>query len=77
MSGGAETLSLNVTRSGFQHLESVFGDQIMRADMGLVDVFWERSESIEDEINELLADQKEQKRILEARFERVHQVMGE
>jgi len=77
MSGGANSLSLTVTRSGFQELESVFGDQIMRADMGLVDVFWERSESIEEEINELLADQKEQRRILEARFDRVQQVMGE
>jgi tetratricopeptide (TPR) repeat protein len=77
MSGGAESISLNVTRSGFQELESVFGDQIMRADMGLVDVFWERSESIEEEINALLADQKEQRRILEARFDRVQQVMGE
>ncbi len=77
MTGGAESLSLDVTRSGFQELEAVFGDQIMRADMGLVDVFWERSESIEEEINSLLADQKEQRRILEARFERVQQVMGE
>ena len=73
----AEVISVAVTRKGLSDLEAIFTDQIMRADIGIVDVFWDEKLSIATEIEELLREQKEQRRLLNAQFERVYQVLGD
>jgi hypothetical protein len=73
----AGDLSVEVTKQGFANLETVFGDQIMRADMGIVDVYWNEKNVVSDEIKELQATQKAREEALRARFDRLDQALGD
>lgn len=73
----AVDLSSEVTRQGFANLQDVFGDQIMRADMGIVDVYWNEKNVVSDEIKELQATQKAREEALRARFDRLEQALGD
>ena len=77
LSSEADDLSAEVTRSGFAELEDVFGDQILRADMGIVDVYWNEKNVVSDAILELQATQKQREEALRARFDRLDQAMGD
>jgi hypothetical protein len=66
-----------VTKAGFAELEGVFGSQILRADVGIVDVYWNEKNLISEEIERLQVTKKEREDALRARFDRLDQVMGE
>jgi TolA-binding protein len=73
----AEVLAVDVTKAGFAALEEVFGKQILRADIGIVDVYWNEKNLISEEIEKLINTKTERKEALDARFDRLDQVMGE
>jgi tetratricopeptide (TPR) repeat protein len=73
----ADDLSVRVTQAGFAELEEVFGEQILRADMGIVDVYWNEKNLVADEIQELQATQKEREQALRERFDRLDRAMGD
>jgi tetratricopeptide (TPR) repeat protein len=73
----AEVLAVDVTKAGFAALEDVFGSQILRADIGIVDVYWNEKNLISEEIEQLQNTRKKREEALRARFDRLDQVMGE
>jgi tetratricopeptide (TPR) repeat protein len=77
LGGEAQVLAIDVTKAGFAELEGVFGSQILRADVGIVDVYWNEKNLISEEIERLQVTKKEREDALRARFDRLDQVMGE
>jgi len=77
LSSEADVLAVDVTQAGFAQLEDVFGDQILRADIGIVDVYWNEKNLVSDEIGRLQETQKEREDALRARFDRIDQAMGD
>jgi tetratricopeptide (TPR) repeat protein len=73
VAGQAEQIGAGVTQAGFARLADFFGDAIMRADMGVVDVYWaqklqlaDKRESMVEMKNALIGD-------LERRFDFIRQ----
>ncbi|MCB9671749.1 MAG: tetratricopeptide repeat protein [Alphaproteobacteria bacterium] len=71
----AEKLAVSLTRSGFARMEDFFADSVLKAEMGIIDVYWARKleiadqrERIQDERNMLVAE-------LERRFAIIRQKM--
>ena len=75
--GDAESLSVAVTQKGFSELEEVFSDQIMRADIGIVDVYWNEKKLISEEIELLRLTKEEREKAQKARFDRIRRAMGD
>jgi TolA-binding protein len=73
----AGVLSVDVTKAGFAVLNDVFGSQILRADIGIVDVYWNEKNLISDQIDQLQLTRKEREEALQSRFDRLDQVMGD
>ena len=69
----AEVVSVNLTRAGFRRLEDFFGDSVMRADMGLVDVAWSKKMDIADEKKRVSRDKAELLDDLGRRFDLIKQ----
>jgi hypothetical protein len=69
----AEVVSVNLTRAGFRRLEDFFGDSVMRADMGLVDVAWSKKMDIADEKRRVSKDKAELLDDLGRRFDLIKQ----
>ena len=66
---------MSLTRSGFARMEDFFADSVLKAEMGIIDVYWARKleiadqrERIQDERNMLVAE-------LERRFAIIRQKM--
>ncbi|MEZ4321395.1 MAG: tetratricopeptide repeat protein [Myxococcota bacterium] len=71
----ADRVAVALTREGFERMESFFADSVLKADMGIVDVYWARKleladerERVQNEKNALVAE-------LGRRFELIRQKM--
>jgi TolA-binding protein len=69
----AEKVSVSLTRAGFRRLEEFFGDSVMRADMGLVDVAWAKKMDIADEKRRVAKDKSVLLNDLSRRFDLIKQ----
>lgn len=70
-----ESLAVNLTRQGFGRMERFFDDSVLKAEMGIIDVYWARKleiadqrQRIQDERNALVSE-------LERRFAIIRQKM--
>jgi tetratricopeptide (TPR) repeat protein len=75
--GDARTVSLEITRQGFGRLEDFFADSILKADMGIVDVFWAQKLEITDELTRIQDERQAQLDDLAQRFKLIREKMGE
>lgn len=72
----AERVSAATTRAGFGRLEDFFGESVMRADLGVIDVYWSQKVALADQ-QELVVEEK--KRVLDEldqRFELIRQKLN-
>ena len=69
----ASALAAQVTQEEFGRLGETFADTIMRADVGIVDVYWLRKTQISDEAVRLRKERSERLEELDKRFNVIHQ----
>ena len=69
----AARVATAVTRTGFGLLEDELYETIMRADRGIVDVYWLRKTEVADEKLRLATERAERLRELDARFGLINQ----
>jgi hypothetical protein len=67
----ADSLGVGITREQFREIEQAFEDSVLKADMGIVDVFWTRKVHAGDDRGELVQEQQELLRSLNTRFQDV------
>lgn len=77
MLGSARSVSLEITRQGFGRLEDFFADSILKADMGIVDVYWAQKLEVADELQRVREERELQLAELEKRFKLIREKMGE
>jgi len=65
-------LGVDATRAGFDDLTEFFNDSVMKADMGIVDVYWLRKVEVSDRIEQLNEERVELMKELDRRFEAIH-----
>ena len=65
-------LGVDATRAGFGDLTDFFNESVMKADMGIVDVYWLRKVEVSDRIEELNEERVELMKELDRRFEAIH-----
>lgn len=73
----ARDVSLEITREGFGRLEDFFADSILKADMGIVDVYWAQKLEVADELQRIREERELQMAELEKRFRLIREKMGE
>jgi tetratricopeptide (TPR) repeat protein len=73
----AREVSLAITREGFGRLEDFFAGSILKADMGIVDVFWAEQLEIADELDRMRKEREAQMTELERRFTLIREKMGD
>jgi tetratricopeptide (TPR) repeat protein len=71
--GDAGELAALITQEEFGRLKAEFSDTIMRADVGIVDVYWIRKTEVSDESERLRIERADQEAELRKRFEVIHQ----
>jgi tetratricopeptide (TPR) repeat protein len=69
----SSALVAQVARYGIAELQGEFDDAILRADMGIVDVYWLEKTGISDEITRLYKDRAEQLEELDQRYGMIQQ----
>jgi hypothetical protein len=67
---------LEITREGFGRLEDFFADSILKADMGIVDVYWAEKLEIADELERVRQEREDQLADLQRRFKLIREKMG-
>lgn len=67
----SSSLGVQLTRKGFQGLADFFGDALLRADTGVVDVHWSELLETQDEIERNLEERNALVAALEERYEHV------
>jgi TolA-binding protein len=67
-----DTLGEEALRSGFDDLTTFFDESVMKADMGIVDVYWQRKVAVSDRIKDLKTEQQELLQDLNERFASIH-----
>ncbi|MBA2321333.1 MAG: tetratricopeptide repeat protein [Deltaproteobacteria bacterium] len=72
----AQEVSVALTRQGFGRLEDLFGESVLNADMGIVDVFWEKKSETDDRKQELLRAKIQVLDDIDSRFELIRQSSG-
>ncbi len=65
-------LGVDATRAGFDDLTDFFNDSVMKADMGIVDVYWLRKVEVSDRIEQLNEERVELMKELDRRFDAIH-----
>lgn len=70
-------LAADITRTGFGRLEAQLADNIMDADMGIVDVYWERKTDVLEKRTELATERSERLEELNDRFDLIRQKIEE
>ena len=70
-------LAADITRAGFGRLEDQLSANIMDADMGIVDVYWERKTQVLEKRTELARERAEKLEELNDRFEIIRQKIEE
>lgn len=73
----ASGVSSDLTRRGFGRLEDFFADSILRADMGIVDVYWARTLDIVDQRTRVAEEKSRLLTDLDMRFDIIRQKMGQ
>ena len=73
----AEAVSSDLTQRGFGRLEDFFADSILRADMGIVDVYWARTLDIVDQRTRVAEEKTRLLKDLDMRFDIIRQKMGQ
>jgi tetratricopeptide (TPR) repeat protein len=73
----AQEVSVALTRAGFGRLEDLFGQSVLNADMGIVDVFWEKKTETYDRKQELLRAKVDVLDQIDSRFDLIRQASGE
>ncbi|MEL6347965.1 MAG: hypothetical protein AAFV53_32965, partial [Myxococcota bacterium] len=71
----AESLAARITQDEFARLGEQFAETIMRADVGIVDVYWIRKTEVSDEAGRLRAERSERLEELDRRFQVINQKM--
>jgi tetratricopeptide (TPR) repeat protein len=66
-----DQLAVDITRLGFRELEESFGDKVLEADIGIVDVYWTRKVDVGTELDSLGREQQALLRELNNRFSNV------
>jgi tetratricopeptide (TPR) repeat protein len=69
----AEGLAARITQDEFGRLKDQFADTIMRADVGIVDVYWIRKTAVSDEAMRLRQEQADRLDDLDRRFQVLNQ----
>lgn len=64
-------VTAQVARLSFEQAKRNFQDLVMRGDIGLIDVAWQKKEDITDEINDLFEDRSAELKALQESFEEV------
>ena len=72
----AQDVSVSLTRAGFGRLEDLFGESVLNADMGIVDVFWEKKSDSYDRKQELLRSKVGVLKEINNRFDLIRQAGG-
>ncbi|MFH1468883.1 MAG: hypothetical protein ABIO70_31130 [Pseudomonadota bacterium] len=67
-----DALGVEATRVGFDDLAAFFNESVMKADMGIVDVYWQRKVAVSDRITELNEERAELLKDLDKRFASIH-----
>jgi len=75
--GEARQVALALTRGGFGRLEQFFADSVLKADMGIVDVFWAQKLEVSDELVRVRGEKDAALADLERRFQLIDDKMGE
>ena len=65
----AETVSVELTREGFGRLEDFFADSVLKADMGIIDVYWAQKLETDDEMERVKIERQSLLIELDRRFE--------
>ena len=73
----ARVLTSDITQAGFSWLAGVFGDSVMGADMGIVDVYWVRKASVSEERIRVIEERQELLLELSENFSRIRQGLEE
>ena len=72
----AEIVSLELTRDGFGRLEDFFAESVLKADMGIIDVYWAQKLATIDEIDRIKAEKEQLLTELQRRFALIRDKMG-
>ena len=71
----AERVSVDLTRTGFGRLEDFFAESLLRADVGIIDVYWAQKIEISDEKERVLKERLLLKEEIQRRFDLIEQKM--
>lgn len=74
--GIARDVSLQLTRDGFGRLEDFFAESVLKADMGIVDVYWAQKLEVADEIERVKNEKDALLTELQQRFKLIRQKIG-
>lgn len=69
----AEAVSVDLTRSGFGRLEDFFADSVLRADVGIVDVYWAQKVAVSEEKTRVIEERNALRDQISRRFELIEQ----
>jgi tetratricopeptide (TPR) repeat protein len=72
----AKDVSLQLTRAGFGRLEDFFAESVLKADMGIVDVYWAQKLEVADEIERVKTEKDALLTELQQRFKLIRQKIG-
>ncbi len=72
----AEDVSAAITRSGFGRMEAFFAESVLRADMGVVDVYWSQKIDVADQRERTISEKAQLLADLEARFGVIREKLG-
>lgn len=71
----AERVSVDLTRAGFGRLEDFFAESLLRADVGIIDVYWAQKIEISEEKERVLNERLMLKEEIQRRFDLIEQKM--
>lgn len=71
LSDQSRQVTAQVAQRSFERVRSDFEDLMMRGDIGLIDVAWQKKEDVSDEINELFEERSAELESLQESFEEV------
>jgi len=73
----AKDLAVQITRVGFRRLESFFAGSVVRADVGVVDVYWSQVVEVSEQRGAVLTEKNRLVKELDDRFEYLRQKMAQ
>jgi TolA-binding protein len=74
--GEAEAVSIDLTRSGFGRLEDFFAESVLRADVGIVDVYWAQKVQVSEEKTRVIEERNALRDQISRRFELIEQKLS-